>query len=173
MGVSVVVASAYPDKPVDVLCLEYCRPLYLTRESNALTGRTGKDAMYVVPFPYWVHLKVRERKRGAQAEWITIDVPHSFLTDLASVPRGFRWFAGRVGRHLEASVVHDWLYVAWQKNAGGDGKPTDERRRFCDDVLLAGMKAANVCWIQKWGIFWAVRTFGRCIFRNENARLFA
>lgn len=93
-----------------------------------------------------------------------IKVPRGTVTDLASVPPVFRWYVGRVGRHLEASIVHDWLYVAWQQR-GLD--PTDDMRLFSDKVMLAAMQASGMgC--KAYVIYWAIRVFGTCIFYRRN-----
>ena len=93
-----------------------------------------------------------------------IEVPRGTVTDLASVPPVFRWYVGRVGRHLEASIVHDWLYVAWQQCGLA---PTDDMRLFSDKVMLAAMLASGMgC--KAYVIYWAIRVFGTCIFYRRN-----
>lgn len=67
----------------------------------------------------------------------SITVSKGMLTDLASVPRCFRWYAGRVGPHLEAAIVHDFLYVAWQDLKEMCPKPG--MRFFADRIMLAAM----------------------------------
>lgn len=37
-------------------------------------------------------------------------VPEGFVTDLASIPRVFRWLLGRWGRYGWAAVLHDAMY---------------------------------------------------------------
>ena len=86
------------------------------------------------------------------------------------MPRPGRWAVSRVGPHLEASIVHDWLYVAWQFE-GREG--TARMRRFADDVFLAAMKEAEVGWFQRHLIYGAVRLGGWIPFRRKDGRLFA
>ena len=88
-------------------------------------------------------------------------VHEGMFTDLSSVPRIARGIVGRVGPHLEASIVHDWLYVAWQVE---EIKPTDEMRQFADDVFRAGMQKAKVGALKRWAIYQAVRLGGRGTF---------
>ena len=73
-------------------------------------------------------------------------------------------FVGRVGPHLEASIIHDYLYIAWQvKNVDA----TEERRRFADDLMLAAMKAAGMgCKADI--IYRAIRLFGKPVFEGRN-----
>ncbi len=123
-------------------------------------GRIGTDreAQYVVGKDYAVCYQLKGKS------WQTISVPRGTLTDLASVPRLFRFIVGRVGPHLEASIIHDYLYVAWQvKNKS----PTDAMRRFADDLYLAAMQEAGMgCKAHL--IYRAVRFAGRCIFYGRN-----
>ena len=78
----------------------------------------------------------------------------------------FRPFVGRVGPHLEASIIHEYLYVAWQI---GGLPPTDDMRRFSDEVMLAAVPASGMgC--KAHAIYWAVRLFGTCIFYGKNRK---
>ena len=131
----------------------YLTPLRLYRGIDAAkTAPPGMDPLYVVGADYSVSFRLEGPMEGGQQ---TITVPKGLLTDLASVPRVARSFAGRVGRHLEASIVHDWLYGA---HAGS--------REFADKVFLAGMKAAKVPRLQRWLIYRAVRMFGARSYRD-------
>lgn len=123
-------------------------------------GRIGTDreAQYVVGTDYAVCYQLNDK------QWQTITVPRGTLTDLASVPPLFRVIVGRVGPHLEASIIHDYLYVAWQVK----GKcPTDAMWRFADELYLAAMQEAGMgCKAHL--IYQAVRFAGRCIFYGRN-----
>lgn len=97
---------------------------------------------------------------------LSLKVPRGLPTDLASVPKPFRSFVGRVGPHLEASIIHDYLYVAWQIH-GLD--PTDDMRLFSDKVMLAAMLASGMgC--KAHAIYWAIRLFGTCVFYGRNPK---
>ena len=120
--------------------------------------RFGPEEQYLVAKKYVVHAQLD----GTTVQ--VIEVPRGTVTDLASVPPVFRWYVGRVGRHLEASIVHDWLYVAWQQFGLA---PTDDMRLFSDKVMLAAMLASGMgC--KAYVIYWAVRAFGTCIFYGRN-----
>ena len=94
----------------------------------------------------------------------SIRAPRGTLTDLSSAPRLLRPFVGRVGPHLEATVVHDYLYVGWQVF---NLTPTDDMRLFSDKVMLAAMLASGMgC--KAYAIYWAIRLFGTCIFYGRN-----
>lgn len=89
-----------------------------------------------------------------------IRVPRGLLTDLTSAPAPVRPVVGRVGPHLEAAIVHDYLYVAWQMKGL---PPTDDMRLFADKVMLAGMLETDMhC--KAHAIYWAMRLFGTCSF---------
>ena len=122
--------------------------------------RFGPEEQYLVAKDYVVCVELDGNK-----VW-TIRVPRGAVTDLASVPPGFRWYVSRVGPHLEASIVHDWLYVAWQKH---ELLPTDDRRLFSDRVMLEGMLASGMgC--KAHVIYWVIRVFGTCIFYGRNPK---
>ena len=133
---------------------KYLTPLWLYRTADATElGPKGKDPLYVVGENYMVSFYAHGPMEGGKQ---TIVAPKGLLTDLASVPRIARSFAGRVGRHLEASIVHDFMY----------GSPDTPDREFADQVFLAGMKAAKVPRLQRWLIYRAVRTFGARSYRE-------
>ena len=106
---------------------KFLTPLWLYRHPKVLLG-LGKDPMYVVGCEYQVSFKMDGEEK-------TITVHKGLLTDLASVPAIARSLMGRVGRHLEAAIVHDHLYGAM-----GDRF----NRKESDEIFLAGMLAANV-----------------------------
>lgn len=159
---------AYPPYPVKVTSFRYQSELHLCRTIQAVRRRTGEDALYIVEERYDCSVLL-ETPSGAEGQH-HITVPHYLMTDLSSVPRLARPVIGRVGPHLEASIVHDWLYVAWQAESI---KPTEEMRRFADDVFLAAMVAANVTPWKRWAIHRAVRLGGRAAFYGRDERLFA
>ena len=140
----------------EVTGFEYVSDLHLCRRQQALKNRKGKDADYELGEPYEVVV------------WIDglpyhIVAPAGMLTDLSSVPR-LAWSLtgiGRIGPHLEASIIHDWLYTAWQTLGL---IPLQHMRLFADEVLLAGMKTAKISWHRRQMIYTAVRAFGNRAF---------
>lgn len=72
---------------------------------------------------------------------LTIKAPRGLHTDLASVPEPLWSIVGPIGPHLEASVVHDYLYMAWTDFRD---KPLKRDWDFADAVFLAGMTASKV-----------------------------
>lgn len=139
----------------------YRSRLHLMRLKKRLKG-IGPEQQYIVAEDYTVCFKMNGGDKH-------VTVPKGTLTDLASVPPCFRWYVGRVGPHLEASVIHDYLYIAWQleKPSNGFPKRTPQMRRFADDLMLAAMKAAGMgCKARI--IHRAIRCFGRGIFFDSN-----
>ena len=160
------VRSAYPGEEVEVRGFKYRTPLHLTRDIRAVRRRKGEDAKYVLSQPYQA---VAIIQRGGSEEEFDIHVPVNFLTDLSSVPRWGRWLVSRVGPHLEASIVHDWLYVAWQDQRT---EATEEMRGFADDVFRAAMKEAKVDGWRIWLIYQAVHRGGKKAFFRTDDSLF-
>ena len=155
------------DRHKDIVAFVYITPLVLVRHPRSLKSVVGRDPHYVVGARYAVHYQLR----GDQG-WRMVVVPEGLLTDLASVPAIARGYVGRVGRHLEAAVVHDYLYGAWQNIKGGE--PLECHRAFADRLFLAGMRAAGVSRFKSWSIYKAVSLFGRkaycqtCVTRDPD-----
>ena len=120
--------------------------------------RLGPEQQYIVTKDYRVCVQLDN-----EAPYI-MTVPAGTVTDLSSAPGPFRMFVGRVGPHLEATIVHDYLYIAWQmKNL----TPTDEMRRFADKLMLVAMREAGMC-CKAYAIYCAVRLFGTCVFYGRD-----
>lgn len=137
----------------------YDTPLVLYRGIEAVKKADGRDADYISLRPY----TIRYRLDGDQH---SITVPPGMLTDLASVPRAGRWLIGRVGPHLEASIVHDFLYIAWQDIPGYGAREDD--RAFADELFRVGMKQAKVSGFKKAMIYRAVRWFGGGTYKRRD-----
>lgn len=76
-------------------------------------------------------------------------VPAGFVTDMASVPRGFWNLCPPTGPYAKAAVYHDYLYQL------GSVSRADADREFVD-----GMRALGVCWITRMAMWAALRLFG-------------
>ena len=160
--------NPYPeDEWEDISEFRYQTPMILRREAEAVRtrGNKNKDADYIVGEEYAVSYKLDGQERK-------IVVPRGMLTDLSSAPR-FAVLAGirRVGPHLEASIVHDFLYIAWQYL-----EPVREARRpdrrFADELFLVGMKRASVQSFQREAIYRAVSWFGGSFYASEDPNAF-
>ena len=77
------------------------------------------------------------------------DVPAGFVTDFASIPRGFWNLYPKVGKHNRAAVVHDWLCVT---------RPIDSASVHA--VFKRALKACGVNKFNRAVMFSMVRVFG-------------
>ena len=160
------ISEPYPntkDISKEIVRFKYISSLVLVRKPKAITERSGPDPNYIVGKLYKAKYKL-----DGDDDWRTIVVPAGMLTDLASVPRPARSFAGRVGRHLEGAILHDYLYLAWQDRDGGI--PDEKERNFADRLFLAAMVAARVPRYKRWAIFRAVDLFGRGAFESREEK---
>ena len=134
------VPNPYPERYDNVSGFEYVTRLVLAREPVALLDKKNRKASYIVAEPYTVTYLVDGRRHE-------LTVPAGMLTDLASVPRAARNVVGRVGPHLEAAIVHDYLFNAWQLIDGRGTRRQDFR--FANAVMFAGLKAARVAYVER------------------------
>ena len=154
--------NPYPDEDwSEITAFEYGTPLHLYRAIESVQRREGVDADYIVWRDYSVRYRLDE-----EDEFREITVPGGMLTDLASVPSVARSVVGRVGPHLEASIVHDFLYIAWQDVDGRGAR--DEDREFADKLMRVAMEKAGVSGWKRFIIYNAVRTFGGGPYRRED-----
>ena len=100
---------------------------------------------------------------------LTITAPSGLYTDLSSVPQALWFVIGPIGKHLEISILHDYLYMAW----------TDHREdalrqdwRFADKMFAAGMKVSGVNWLQRTLMYLAVHScIGWGVFKSKSYTL--
>ncbi|MEM9009906.1 MAG: DUF1353 domain-containing protein [Pseudomonadota bacterium] len=144
------ITNPYVDGWQRVEKFDYETHLYLARARTAIRGSRGREAEYIVAADYTCSVTVD----GARHQ---IQVPSGMLTDLASVPRLGRLFIGRVGPHLEAAIVHDFLFLAWQRIAGRGARTRDFD--FANAVMQQAMIAADVGFLERNVIFLAVSSF--------------
>lgn len=152
--------NPYPDEPWEnVADFTYDADLHLMRKIESVQQREGENAEFIVAADYPIRYKLDGVERR-------IVVPRGMLTDLSSVPRLGRIVVSQVGPHLEASIVHDFLYVAWQDVEGRGARARD--REFTDKIMRAGMAAADVGAGQTWTIYQAVRLFGGSAYNKAD-----
>jgi len=160
------VSNPYPDSTAAIVDFRFDTGLFLMRPKYAVRRyEMSEDADYVLARDFTVSYRLE----GEDA-FRSITVPAGMLTDLASVPRLFRGFVGRVGPHLEAAIVHDYLYLAWQLIEGHGAREAD--RNFADRLMLAGMKESGVHWFHLNGIFKSISLAGAQLYRSENVEPF-
>ncbi len=113
----------------------------------------GDGRLFYVDQPFSVHMHV-------DGDPFTIIVPPGFPTDLASIPDIIPPFiVQRLGPHIEAAVVHDWIYAT-----------QDMQRALADEIFLAGMLAAGVPAWKAHMMHRAVRLGGGAAWAGKPAR---
>lgn len=130
-----VVRNPYPERWETVSGFSYETDLYLARARRALVDGRNREAEYIVAAEYRCSCTVDGRT------W-QIVVPSGMLTDLTSSPRAARVIVNRIGPHLEAAIVHDFLYLAWQDLPGHGARRDDFR--FANVVMREAMAAAGI-----------------------------
>lgn len=130
-----VVRNPYPERWETVSGFSYDTDLYLARARRALVDGSNREAEYIVAAEYRCSCTVDGRP------WIIV-VPSGMLTDLTSSPWAARLIINRVGPHLEAAIVHDFLFLAWQDLAGHRARRSDFR--FANVVMREAMQAAGI-----------------------------
>ena len=134
------IPDPYPDQWSKISDFHYNSRLELGRDPEALMIGESRESCYMTLANYTVDFLVDDLRC-----WLT--VPAGMLTDLTSVPRIFRNVVGRVGPHLEAAIVHDYLYVAWQLLPLREARRNDWR--FANQVMFAGLRAAKIGWVSR------------------------
>ncbi len=153
------VTNPYPDDWEEFGDFEYLSALSLIRPVNSARDRLGEDGDYILQHDFDVVFTVDGQRRA-------ITVPRGLITDLTSVPRIFRVFIGRVGPWLEAAILHDFLYIAWQDVPGLGARPRD--RLFADRMMLLAMEAAAVGRVTRWAIYLFLRVFSGSSYASPN-----
>lgn len=131
--------SPFPAGPINTIKkFEYLDELKLVLHSQVHVDMVPKS-LWQLAGDFRARLTIRP-KQGAE-QTVIVTAPRGMFTDLASVPKIFWSFIGPIGPHLEASILHDYLYMAWT-----DFRDTasQEDWNFADAVLMAGMEVSKV-----------------------------
>ncbi|QEY15479.1 DUF1353 domain-containing protein [Cellvibrio sp. KY-GH-1] len=86
-----------------------------------------------------------------------IEIPAGFETDLASIPRSFTALIPVNGKHRNAAIVHDYLYVA---------KPDWCNRSMADSIFLEAMEVLGEVRWRRMAMYSAVRVGGWLYWRK-------
>ena len=106
---------------------------------DVLELRVRRDGGYELLSSFGYHSNVAGR---------AFIVPAGFITDLASIPRIFRWAFTGHGKSREPAVIHDWLYFI------------KHDRKEADAVFLEALGYAGMGWWARRAMWLAVRTGG-------------
>lgn len=93
-----------------------------------------------------------------------IVVPQWMITDLASIPRVFRFLISVNERHRLASLPHDFGYAL--------GEASYTKRKDWDKVLKDFCVEQGVNWWKTQSIYWAVRSGGWIAWKDVSDRMF-
>lgn len=131
--------NPFPAGKIDnITDFQYLDELKFVRHAQVHVNKTPKS-LWQLSANFRARMTVHPKDDDAYS--LTIKAPRGLYTDLASVPDPLWSIVGPIGRHLEASIIHDYLYMAWT-----DFRAKAKRRDwdFADDVFAAGMKVSKV-----------------------------
>lgn len=91
-----------------------------------------------------------------------VTVPIGFLTDGASIPRAFWFWASPIGRHAQSAILHDFLceYLTIQV----DGHPVSITRKEADKIFKESLQVLGVSNAKAQAMYLGVSTY-RNLFR--------
>lgn len=88
-----------------------------------------------------------------------IRVPKSFITDGASVPHSLQWLYNPYGKYINAAIVHDYLYSAYNN--------TGINRTLADKIFRHIMQETGVDNRTVRRFYTAVRCFGETSWKKK------
>ena len=156
----------FPSHSIDKITeFKYLDELRFVRHAQVHVDKVPKS-LWQLSANFRVQMKIHPEV-GRPVVW-KIKVPRGLFTDLTSVPEALWSVVGPIGTHLEASVVHDYLYMAWT-----DYRDEALKRdwNFADSVFEAGMEASDVDPFDHTVIFSAVRLLGWGVFKSKSYTL--
>lgn len=106
----------------------------------------------------WQLLEPLRYEAGEEGSGRWIVVPAGFSFDGASVPRWLWALLPATGRYFRAAAVHDYLLSLLR---GGSGHPMAPSRWAADREFRIACRACGVRLLIAWGMWAAVRIFGR------------
>ena len=86
-----------------------------------------------------------------------IKVPTDYFTNFATIPWYLRFYIDPMGDHMEAAVVHDWLYSV-------GGTPVDNRKEKADTVFRDVLMESGVNIVKRNLMYQAVSAVGSSYF---------
>ena len=85
-----------------------------------------------------------------------VRIPHGFIHDMASIPRGVNLFIRKHGAHTKAAILHDWCYHTKGKINGGERLT----RLQSDELFLTAMRECGVGYFKRYMMYYGVRCGG-------------
>jgi uncharacterized protein YbdZ (MbtH family) len=159
--------NPFPDvETKKITDFEYLDELKFVRHAKVHVRKTP-ESLWQLSANFRARMTVHPKKGTPFTQ--KIKAPRGLYTDLASVPKALWNIVGPIGKHLEASILHDYLYMAWT-----DFRPKALRRDwdFADEVLKAGMKASRVRAFQRGLVYATVHSeIGWRVFKKKSYSL--
>jgi hypothetical protein len=145
---------------------------YLAQESDLMIARPrlrlrpdeDRETEYVLARDFTVLFDVDGRP------W-RVTAPAGMLTDLATSKWFTRPVLGRVGPHLEAAILHDYLCIAWQDLSGDAARnqPRPGDFEFSSAAMMAMLESAGLHPVVTWGVRKVINSdTGRARFDDPN-----
>lgn len=102
--------------------------------SDVASDILGSDYFYTAE-PFIYHIDCYPSNK-------IVKVPEGFLSDGASIPRVFWFWASPIGRHAQAAILHDYLceYLTILE----DGKPVEITRKEADQIFKESLLVLGV-----------------------------
>ena len=117
------------------------------------------DAEFVVCGPFRLLYKLDNGKKR------TVTVAEGFLSDGVSVLGNNE----STRQYLEASIVHDYLYVAWQfLESPHERRPKKWDQKFADKLFYRALLESSVSTSTAWLMYKAVRSFGWSQYKERD-----
>lgn len=126
----------------------------------------GSQMQFQVARDFRVQFKLERYVGGvltpaiAYHDTLTLTVPNGMFTDLASIPQVAQAMISKLGPHIEAAVVHDYLCVRRGDFVDETGLPIHISSRDAADIFHAAMLHGGTDKEQAGLMAFAVKTFG-------------
>ena len=151
---------AWRDQPINDLR----QAIGLSKQKNLEKERQSQTVLQVAI--------LRDRRREGRRiailvdDWLycypkTLDVflvPRGYVTDFASIPSAAQLIINPFGDHVEASVIHDWLYAVGESQS----------RIEADQIFRFAMKEQGVNLLKRNIMYRAVRLGGSTAFGRDS-----
>ena len=153
-------SSPYPEDCTEIVDVKYCDPLILVRCKTANGNWEGERL--ILGRAYTVKYKCNQADN-----YHSVTVPCGMETDLISVPELHEKLRdmSKVGPHMEACIVHDYMYGAQYDIEGPCPYTSKDCKRnrdrlFTDNLFLHLLKKAGVIRYHRRNIYNKVRSYG-------------
>ena len=156
-------ANPFPNGKIEKITdFSYAGELAFVRHAKVHLDKTPQS-LWQLADDFSATMTVHPKVGAAYA--MTITASRGLYTDLSSVPKALWFVVGPIGKHLEASILHDYLYMAWT-----DHRDTASRQdwNFADKMFRVGLKKSGVGWLQRSLMLIAVHScIGWGVFRSK------